>query len=156
MRSRYVLATVALWVGLAGAASAIDLTGEWADVRDYPCTLRTSQSVRKSLYSQAGLLIAQTEGLLAINWPSITSPWRGGVFDNGRGVVRGVAHACYEDSSPAVMKILSASTFPVNAKGVSGRMTVEYETVGPNSYFECKRIEFERVDVANPNPGACP
>jgi len=155
MASRTFFVALALCLVLADPASSSDLTGTWRYVAFFNCTYRpVDGGVRKSRENVSPpLAISQIDGALTIDWGSL---WTGHVFWYAGGTGHGVAYQCDSGSSTDTMEIESARTFPEDARGISGRMVVSYRSVSEDSHFECKRIEFERIDTENPNPPPCP
>jgi hypothetical protein len=158
MRANAIPALFPILLGAATPAAAIDLTGVWVQTRDFSCKLYREGTTEKISVDFSPISI-QHDGVNVLAGGEIVTS-EGVVVADSKGVGHGLIRRCV-GSEPWIFRIYSAKTFPENAKGVSGRMVMEFlnsdvHPDGSGIHNACKKVAFERTSTATPLLMACP
>jgi hypothetical protein len=111
---------------VAGPAWSIDLTGTWTITKSKCKLLRNDGTISKYFFDDGPLWISQVDEDLAVDdqWWS----YDGVVYADTKGDGQGIIQRCLPSTFPGQLRsflIKKAITFPVNGRGVSGKMIVE-------------------------------
>ena len=152
---------LALALGLAGPAHAVDLTGTWEEARHSTCKGLNDSGQKvalKNTDTSFGDLPLTQSGTNLFGFQSgVVFSFEGRVYgplvdDEGQGVFAKCG------GTPGVFeayRILSAKTFPPDKNGVTGKMRTLYLYGGPSSTYSCT-IDWVRTSTVDPGATGCP
>jgi hypothetical protein len=156
---RIVLAPL-LVLGLAAPAPAIDLTGTWQEASSSVCKGLDAAGGKIALKNKdivfADLPISQSGSTLTAYQDGYLFAFEGYVYgETGGDAGQAILEKCSGDANVLITyRVLKAKTWPVNSKGVSGKMTTLYVYGHPGSSYSCN-INWERISEADPGALSC-